>query len=260
MSSTVSISVRSLLLSAALIVAVVIAYLLGTAARGPSAQAVTPPADSGQPARTITMTGTGEVTGVPDEMSFKLSVGGTAGDVSTALDQASGRMRQAVAALRQQGVEKGDTETTGLSIHPNYRYDANRPPVLTGYSVRQSMQVHVRSLRGAGQALSAVVAAGGNSARVSQLRLAIGDVDSLLTQARDKAVEEATAKAEQYAEATGQDLGEVVTLKELPATPPEQQFSNFRGVMQSAAADAAVPIRTGSQTLDVEVSVVWSLG
>lgn len=261
MSSTVSVSVRSLLLSAALVVAVVIAYLLGGAARGPSAQAATDPAESGQPARTITMTGTGEATGVPDEMTFKLSVGSTAGDVSTALDQASGRMRQAVAALREHGVEKKDTETTGLSINPNYRYDDNSPPVLTGYSVRQSMQVHVRSLRGAGRALSAAVGAGGNSARISQLRLAIGDVDSLLSQAREKAVEAATAKARQYAEATGQDLGDVLTLKEVQAAPAEQQvYGLSASIMERATADKAVPIRAGSETLDVEVSVVWALG
>ena len=235
MSSTVSVSVRSLLFSAALIVAVVIAYLLGTAAQGTTAQAATTPADTDRPSRTITMTGTGDATGVPDEMTFKLSVGGTAGDVSAAMDQASARMRQATAALREYGVEKKDTETTGLSINPNYRYYDNQPPVLTGYSVRQSMQVHVRSLRGAGKALSAAVAAGGNSARISHLRLAIGDVDALLGQAREKAVEEATAKARQYAEATGQDLGDVLTLKEVSAAPPDDQLSTELQVAVDAA-------------------------
>jgi uncharacterized protein YggE len=262
MNSTVSLSVRSLLLTAALVVAVVIAYLLGTAAQGGTpAQAASEPATQAQPARTISMSGTGDATGVPDEMTFKLSVGSTADDVSTALDQASSKMKQAVAALRENGVEKEDTETTGLSIDPTYHYYNNQSPVLTGYRVRQSMEVHVRSLRGAGKALSAAIAAGGNSARISNLSLAIGDVDSLLSRARDKAVEEATTKAKQYAEATGQHLGDVVTLKEVSATPANQLDQAFATSYESMdrAALKAVPIQAGSEKLDVEVSVVWEL-
>jgi uncharacterized protein YggE len=260
MNSSISISVRSMLIAAALAVAVVIAYLLGTAAQGGTpAQAATPPATAPQPGRTITMTGSGEATGVPDEMTFKLSVGSTAGDVSTAMDQASGKMKQAVASLRKNGVEKKDTQTTGLSIDPTYHYYNNQPPVLTGYRVRQSMVVTVRSLRNAGKALSATVAAGGNSARISDLNLQIGDVDNLLGQARDKAVGEATTKAKQYAEATGQHLGAVLTIREVRAAPAQPQGYAIRAPAMDALKGAVVPIQAGSEKLGVEVAVVWSL-
>ena len=260
MRSTITVSVRGLLVALVLLVGITGAYLIGASGNGgPPAQAATKPTGSGSPARTITMTGSGDATGVPDEMTFKLSVGSTADDVSIAMDRASGKMSKAIAALRRNGVAKKDTETTGLSIDPIYRYVDNQPPVLTGYRVRQSIEVHVRSLRGAGKALGAAVAAGGNSARISNLDLAIGDVDGLLEQARDKAVEEATAKARQYAEATGQDLDQVLTLREVRATPARRPYQLFNGAVLDRAFKA-VPIQAGSQKLEVVVSVVWELG
>jgi len=258
MSSTISVSVRSLVVTIALVVGVVAAYALGTATRdGATAQAAS---SNPTPERTITMTGSGDATGVPDQMSFKLSVGSTAADVSTAMDRSSRTMADVIAALKNHGVAKKDTETTGLAIDPQYRYYDNQPPVITGYHVRQTLKVVVRSLPGSGKAVSAAIAAGGNSSRISGLSLKIGDVDALLARARDRAVAEATTKAKQYAAATDQDLGEVVTLREVRATPVSYRASGYADLSSEALrTPAAMPVRAGTQRLGVEVSVVWEL-
>ena len=52
--------------------------------------------------------------------------------------------------MRKTGVEKRDIKTTGLSIDPRYDYIDQRE-VLTGYRVKQSASVLVRSLRSAGR-------------------------------------------------------------------------------------------------------------
>ena len=197
--------------------------------------------------------------GVPDQLSYSFSVGGNAADVSAALDQASQRMSDATRALRKIGVQKKDIETTGLSISPTYAYVDHRS-VLTGYRVKQSASVLVRSLRDAGRALAATVSAGGNSSRVSRLDLRIGDQGALLAAARQQAVTTATAKATQYAEATGQHLGEVITLHEVKATPASDghlRLPRRRASMPSKGA--AVPIQAGSEKLSVQVAVVWDL-
>lgn len=260
MSSTISVSVRSVVVTMALVVGLMAAYLLGSSTRGTPAQAAEAPTN--RPVRTITMTGTGDATGVPNQLSFKLSVGNTAEDVATAMDRSSRTMANVVAVLKRNGVEKKDTQTTGLSINPVYRYDDNQPPVVTGYRVRQTVGVLVRSLRGSGKAVSAAIAAGGDSSRISDLDLEIGDVDGLLAQARDRAVDEATAKARQYAEAIGQDLGKVVTLREVRATPASRPANALADLTMAAARTPyrTVPIRAGSERLDVEVAVVWELG
>ena len=260
MSSTVSVSVRSLVITLGLVIAVLVAYLLGSAGGGDAAQAVAATPSAEKPNRSITMTGSGDATGVPDQLSFDLSVGSTADDVSAAMDQASRRMSQATKALRHAGVERRDIRTTGLSIEPRYDY-INQREVLTGYRVEQSVSVVVRSLRSAGRAVSAAVDAGGNSSRVDDLSLRIGDRDALLAQARDRAVETATDKARQYAEATDEDLGDVLTLTEVTASPARPVPYQFRAANDAELSSslAKLPVRAGSEKVTVRVSVAWSL-
>jgi uncharacterized protein YggE len=260
MSYTISVSVRSVLIATVLVVGIVAAYVLGTSARdGTTAQAASTPGPAAQ-VRTITMTGSGAATGVPDQLSFSLSVGATAEDVSTAMDDSSRTMARVIASLKQHGVARKDTQTTGLAIDPQYRYQRNQPPVITGYHVRQTIKVLVRSLRGSGKAVSAAVAAGGNSSRISGLDLKIGNVDALLAKARGRAVKEATTKAGQYAAAAHQGLGDVVTLREVRATPVSSPVSAYDNLYRSAMKAApSVPIRAGAQRLVVKVSVIWDL-
>ena len=120
----------------------------------------------------------------------------------------------------------------------------------------------MKELDRAGEAVAAVVAAGGNEVRVDDIRLRIGDPDKALAAAREKAVEQAASKAEEYAAATGQELGPVIRLVEVN---PEQATSRVRDqlalhdVARTAAEVSALPIRTGRSELSVEVEVIWEL-
>ncbi len=109
-------------------------------------------------------------------------------------------------------------QTTGLQMHPTYEYHDYSPPVLTGYRVTQRAQVTVRELAEGGKAVSAAIESGGNGVRATDLRLGISDPEAALAKARDAAVEAATAKAEQYAAATGQSLGDVLGLREVTSS------------------------------------------
>jgi uncharacterized protein YggE len=260
--------VRSLVLVLVAVAALVVAYLLGGGGGAQAAPVVNvsgsssggtdiPPGVSG----TVTMTGTGEVTGVPDQMTFNLAVTRTASDVSSAMDAASSTQARVLNAMQRAGVERRDLQTTGLSIEPQYRYSSYDPPVITGYTVRQSASVLVRDLREAGDAVTAAVDAGGNAVRISGIGLTIGDRDSLLERARQSAVEEATAKAKEYAAASGESLGQVLTLKEGHRAARPQVSYELAGqrATYDAAALAKLPVRAGREQLKVSVTVVWAL-
>jgi len=169
-------------------------------------------------------------------------------------------MRRVLAELANHGVEKGDVQTTGLSMHPEYRYHAYDPPTLIGYRVTQRARVEVDELTNGGPAIGAAIAVGGNGVRVSGIRLGIADPDGLLKEARDAAVQSATGKAEQYAAATGQSLGEVVSIREVGRPPrrhqPQSLFAN-RPLMDADLAKA-LPIRAGKDDLQVRIQVVWA--
>ena len=255
---------RTITLTAVAVLALLLAYLIG--ARDEARPTPVAPVAAGTATSdlgTITMTGSGEVVAVPDQMTFKVAVTKLAPDVAKAMDQASRTMGRVLAALDRAGVERKDTESTGLSVNPEYRYVSYAPPQLTGYRVRQSMSVLVTELRDGGRAIADAVAAGGNAVRVSGIGLRIGDQDALLAEARSQAVEDATAKAQQYAEATGQPLGQVLTVREgsQPGRTVRPQADLVRGYASAdkAAELRSVPIRAGSRDLEIKVTVVWAL-
>jgi uncharacterized protein YggE len=262
MGTKITVSLRSLMVTAGVVLAVVAAYMMGgggvttAVATGESS---TGAATSGTTTdtRTLVMTGTGEVTGVPDQLTFRFAVHEKSYDVTSALHAANATMRRVLAALAHQGVAKKDVQTTGMSIQPEYAYSSGQPPVLTGYAVTESAGVLVRDLGASGKALNAAATAGGNAVRLYGLGLKIGNRDALMSRARDAAVSEAQMKARQYAKATGQTLGPVASLKEVRATP-----APVYGV-HAAAVDVAgarpVPIRAGSKELKVTVSIAWQL-
>lgn len=254
-------AVRSLGLGAAAALTVVSAYALGgsqgdrtaTAGLSPVSANEGTPVDSG----TIALRGTGESTGVPDQLTFRLAVRAKAGDVTTALDDASRSMRRVLSALGGADVHRRDVQTIGLSVRPDYDWSSSGPPVLTGYVATQSVSVLVRDLRDSGSAIAAATEAGGNAVRLSGVRLRIGDREGLLAEARDAAVAQARAKAEQYAAATGQTLGPVLSVREVGARGGSPVELDHGRVAMDAAA--AVPIRAGSEDLKVTVAVEWSL-
>ena len=263
MNSNVTLSVRSLLVTGLVLLALVVAYLLGSSGGGSTAEAA--PSDDDASAsdtttpRELTMTGTGDASAVPDQLSFSLEVHLSRPELDDALAAASRSMSRVLSSLEEHGVDKGDVQTTGLSMDPVYDYPNYGPPVLRGYRVSQRASVLVDELKRGGAAVTAAVAAGGNDVRVDNLRLLVGDTAAVMKEARDAAVEEARAKAEQYAAASGETLGGVATISEVRAKPlptpiPAEGYARAMGDMA-----VAVPIRAGRDEASVTVKIVWHL-
>ena len=265
MTTQVTVSLRSLLLTALLLLALAVAYLLGgSGGAGTPAQAADDTGTAAPPEqRVLTMTGSGDASAVPDQLSFGLTVSLTRPALDTALDDASATTERVLRTLAAHGVERSDVQTTGLSMHAVYDYHPYDPPTIRGYQVSQRASVLVGRLVDGGAAVSAAVESGGNEVRVGNIRLLVGDPDAVMEKARDAAVAEARAKAEQYAEASGQSLGDVVTLKEVRTKPlptARDQFTMLRSASYDAAASVAkVPIRAGKENASVTVQVVWEL-
>ncbi len=262
MENSVTVSVRSLLLAGLVLMGLVTAYLVGASgdavtAPAQAAEQETPPAKS---QRVVAMVGEGEATAVPDQMSFALSVSTKRLELDEALASSSRTLRRVLGVLEQHGVEARDVQTTGLSMYPEYAYHSYAPPTLTGYRVTQRAKVEIDELEVGGRAVAAAIDAGGNGVRVRDIRLQVGDPEAVLEKARDAAVEAATAKAEQYAAATDQELGDVVTIREVGG-PAAQRRSPLAGVAyQSADLSRAtsLPVRAGKDDLRVRIEVVWA--
>jgi uncharacterized protein len=261
MRGDVTVSVRSILLAGLVGLALVTAYLLGGQGDATASASATPGEQAAKAdRRMVSMVGTGEASAVPDQISFSLSATARRLDLDDALTASSATTRRVLAELEKHGVEKSDVQTTGLSMHPEYDYHAYAPPTLVGYRVTQRATVKVDELAKGGPAIAAAVEVGDNGVRVSGIRLGVGDPDALLKRARDAAVESATAKAEQYAAATGQTLGDVVSIREVgrPAQRYQPQAALRSFAYDSVELAKALPIRAGKDDLEVRIQVVWA--
>lgn len=264
MDKSVTVSVKGLLMAGLVLLALVVAYLLGGDGDTPAAQAAAPE-ETAAAARTVTMTGSGEATAVPDQVVFDVSVRMMRPELEDALDESNRTMERVLGALEAQGVARKDVQTTGLEMDPVYDYPRYSAPVLKGYRVTQRAAVLVTELKSAGKAVTAAVTSGGNAVRVGDIRLKIGDPEAALEKARTQAVEEATRKAEEYAAATGQELGAVMTLRELEETSQsaiDEQRLVYGELAAYAVRDTAsspLPLRAGRADLGVDVQVVWEL-
>jgi uncharacterized protein len=202
----------------------------------------------------ITVTGTGKVSGVPNQLALSMGVQTNGTSVAAALHQANSAVHSITGVLRRSGVAAPDIQTSGLSIYPNYSGSSGVPD---GYQVSEQLTITLRRLPVAGSQISAAAHAGGNATVIDGVSLNLSDTSTLLASARARAVADAKAKATAYARALGRPLGAVISMSE---TPPAQPYPPPEFATPSASRAASVPVHPGTQQLSVTVTVIFALG
>ena len=101
-----------------------------------------------------------------------------------------------------------------------------------------------------------MVKAGGKAVTVQQLSLDLESDSALVTQARAAAFASAKDKATQYAALAGRTLGAVVSVTESSGASQPQVYATAAA---AALAGSSVPVAAGSQSVAVDVTVVFSL-
>jgi len=200
----------------------------------------------------ITVTGTGTVTGVPNQLVLSMGVQVNGATVSSALNQSNAAVRRVTQELKGRGVAAADIQTSDFNIWPNYRGNS---PVPSSYSVSESLTATLSRLGRAGNQIEGAIHAGGNVVTVSNVSLNLTDTGSLLAAARASAVRDARAKATQFAAALGEPLGPVISIS--PAQTSQSEPEVFNTVAGSVAAKS-VPVSPGSQQVSVKITVIYA--
>ena len=138
------------------------------------------------PPRLVTTTGHGVVTAVPDEVTVTAGVQTQAATAADTLAQNSAAMEKVVAALKQAGGEK--LQTQQVSLYPR----TNDAGDVIGYAAQDSVSAH-SDVAGAGELIDAAVGAGANT--VDGPTLTLSNQAALYHQALQNALENARAKA-----------------------------------------------------------------
>ena len=114
----------------------------------------------------------------------------------------------------------------------------------------------IRDLAAIGIIIDDVALAGGDLTRINGISFTVEDPSLYMTQARELAVNDALAKAQQFASLTGVQLGQLVFISESGGAPVVRDFE-VRAITLEAAA-ATTPISGGE--LEVQVTVQATFG
>jgi uncharacterized protein YggE len=205
----------------------------------------------------IVVSGEGEAAVAPDMALLSLSVMREAKTAREALDDNNAAMAEVIEAIKLFGVADRDLQTAGLQIMPRYNYtnkpDGTQEAELIAYQVTNSLSVRVRDLVKTGEILDRAVSLGVNQG--GNIVFANDDPSAVITEARKKAVAEATAKARTLAEAAGVTLGRILEIS-------DQAFGAQPMPIEAKAFDrmaASVPIEAGENAYRVQVNMTFEL-
>ncbi len=194
---------------------------------------------------TVSTTGHGVVSVVPDEATVIAGVHTQAASASDALAQNGKRMNAVVAALKRGGGT--ELQTQQVSLYPQ----TDGQGTVTGYSADNSVSAK-SAIAHAGSLIDAAVGAGANT--VSGPTLDVSGRDKLYRDALKKAVADARAKAVALGEAGGFGVGPVSTVTE-SGSAPQPVFA----AQASAAAKDSTPIEPGSQDVSADVTIIFRI-
>jgi uncharacterized protein YggE len=201
---------------------------------------------------TITVTGSGTVQGTPDTINFQIGVSTVDQTATVALTENDNKVRALEAALLKNGVTKKEMQTSGLNIYDN----TNNQGTVTGFTVQDTLNVTMHKVQLAGAAIDAAARAVGNGVQLDGVSFTITNDSSLLRAARIRAMDNAHLAAGQLSKAGDAHITGIVKI-----TDNENQSSGvyYPPLAFGTSLKASVPIQTGSQPINVQVTVVYSL-
>ena len=207
------------------------------------AQTVPPPA--------ISVIGEATVSVPPDQAQIDGGVTSDAKTAREASDANNAAMGKVLLALKGAGIDEKDTQTSRLSLQPQYAPNRTGSSPITGYRASNRVTIRLRDVTRVANAIDVLVGAGAND--IGGINFMVSQASKLLDEAREKAVADARRKAEIYAKAAGVTLGEPLSISEEGSPAPV-----FRGKMAAPMA-AGAPVAQGEETLSVTVNVSWAI-
>ncbi|XUW99619.1 MAG: SIMPL domain-containing protein [Dehalogenimonas sp.] len=206
----------------------------------------------------IWVSGEGKVTVVPDVANLSLGVQVESATLADANQKASAAMEALINVLKTQGIADKDIKTQNFNIYPVYDYTKDiGTPVIRGYQVTNTVVVKVRVIANAGKIIDASVAAAGDAVRVNSISFSVDDPTKSIDQARELALLDAKAKAEQIARVTGVSLGSVSYVSDSSSTAARVLPPSFDS--KAGAAGSTTPILPGDTDLTVSVQVIYNI-
>ncbi len=222
-------------------------------------------------ANTITLSGHGEVTAVPDIANIYFTIRKEGKTAKEAEDAVALVEKASLDFLKANNVAEKDIKTSNASFNPKYEYkydtkimmpctEYSCPPrpgknVISGYEAYESITVKVRNTDDVGKIMQGLGGLGVSD--LSGPNFAIDDEDALQVEARKKAIDNAREKAEMLAKDLGVRLGRIANFSENGNYPIMYGKAMMDSAVSSVPAPAEIP--KGENTISSDVSITYEI-
>ena len=223
---------------------------------------------------TISFSGEGKISAVPDVAAISFSILTEATTSKKAQDDNSVKSKQVVDFLKSQDIDDKDIKTAGYNVYPQYGYDKPLPVPLgsevqsypsyypgnqkiIGYQVNQSYEAKVRDLEKVSAVLDGLVKAGAN--QVNNLGFKIDDEEKLKDQAREMAINDAKEKANKLRKQLGILLGKIVNYQEGGYYPPVYLKAEAMDTGGYGGGGPLPEVPTGENEVVVNVTITYQI-
>lgn len=229
-----------------------LAFALGACGKG-----APDPRGVGRDEVLVQVSATGRTDTRPDEARFTVGVDTIAATSREASARNSATINKVAAALQQLGVKEDDLQTRSITLS-RIDYGPNRGR----FQANNLVEIKVRDIKRAGEALAAITEAGANVLSGPNLR--VSDPENAGRSAYAAAYRSARARAEAYAEAAGLKVARMLAIRDGGDTGGPTYYPGIEGAMDMAAQAAAPeqagpPVQAGISTREVQIRVDFAL-
>ena len=165
----------------------------------------------------------------------------------------SARTRPLSAALHARLTEWGLSAREILTAGYNVWQDHDRDGEQRGYRVSNTVRLLVSELARVGELLDTAIDAGANS--IGGVTFGLRDEADALHRAREAAMADAYDKATHYATLAGSTLGDVLSIAEGDAAPPQRAMY----ARAAPSGTSSTPIEAGEGMVTVRLQITYAL-
>jgi hypothetical protein len=207
----------------------------------------------------VQVSASGRADSRPDEARFTVGVDTIAATSREASARNGATINKVAAALQGLGVKEDDLQTRSITLS-RIDYGPNRGR----FQASNLIDIKVRDIKHAGEALAAITEAGANVLSGPNLR--VSDPENAGRSAYAAAYRAARARAEAYAQAAGLKVARVLAIRNggeggggEPYPYPEEMMAMDAQVRNVSPVSAPPPVQPGVSTRQVQIRVDFAL-
>lgn len=227
--------------------------------------------DRGTEMSTITLTGHGEVTAVPDIASIDFTIRKEAKTAKEAQDSVAQVEKKAIDFLKSTNIDSKDFKVTNASFNPKYEYKTTNtiapctpygcPPsqgksVIVGYESYESINVKIRNTDEVGKIMQGLSSIGVEN--LNGPNFTIDNQDTLQANARKQAIDDAETKAQALAKDLNVRLGKITSFNESGNYPTPIMYKTM-AVDGAVAESAPAQLPKGENTISSDVTITYQI-